>query len=164
MKAQTMHTNVFGTVINPTSATGFRLEDDHGAWVEANVVDGVLKVDYGIPMSPPVPDVLVATKLDDPVPQEFGQQYGRILRDPPRRIIDYPCPVEFRDPAPPVRTIAEYMQATHDMFDHGHPTTDELIAATKSKCTWPDCGHDTNQSNPDPRCNGAYCPKPGEGS
>ena len=45
MKATTRHTNVFGTVINQSSANGFRLEDDHGAWIEANIVDGYLVIE-----------------------------------------------------------------------------------------------------------------------
>lgn len=52
MKAQTHHTNLFGTVTNPSTATGFTLEDDHGGRVEANVVDGKLVIEYrGVELS-----------------------------------------------------------------------------------------------------------------
>lgn len=51
MKAQTYNTNALGTVVNPSSATGFRLEDDHGNWIEAKVVEGKLLVDLGRPLS-----------------------------------------------------------------------------------------------------------------
>lgn len=27
-----------------------------------------------------------------------------------------------------------------------------------AQCVWPDCGHDTNKSDPRPGCNGDYCP------
>lgn len=44
MKAQTIHHNPFGDVINQCSACGFRLEDDNGGWIEARVVNGELQV------------------------------------------------------------------------------------------------------------------------
>lgn len=46
MKATTIHINALGEVTNPISANGFRLEDDHGAWVEARVVDGSLRFEF----------------------------------------------------------------------------------------------------------------------
>lgn len=44
MKATSININALGEVYNPISAQGFRLEDDHGAWIEARVVDGRLSV------------------------------------------------------------------------------------------------------------------------
>lgn len=45
MKAATIHVNEFGDLINPTSAVGFRLEDDNGMWIEARIVEGKLTLD-----------------------------------------------------------------------------------------------------------------------
>jgi hypothetical protein len=168
MKSETIHVNACGEVRNASTAAGFYLEDDHGRWIEARLVDGVLKVDYGVPLSPPTLDEFVATApRHRPVTCDlFGPEWTVSGDVPPRQLISKPCPVAYSDPAPQgIRTIAELMDATHAMWDHGHPTTEELIAATKpQRCIWPDCGHDTNQSNPDSRCNGAHCPKPGDGS
>ena len=44
MKATTIHINALGEVTNPISAHGFRLEDAHGDWIEARVIDGELRV------------------------------------------------------------------------------------------------------------------------
>ncbi len=44
MKATTIHINALGEVTNPISAQGFRLEDAHGDWIEARVIDGELRV------------------------------------------------------------------------------------------------------------------------
>lgn len=115
MKAQTHHTNVFGTVTNPSTATGFTLEDDHGGRVEANVVDGLLVVEY------------VSAELT------YTQ-----------RNLDPVCK-KCKGPLMPIRTIAELVKATADMRPEQH-------------CIWPDCGHDTNQSDPRPGCNGKFCP------
>lgn len=41
----------------------------------------------------------------------------------------------------------------HDMYQRGYADGLSFV------CQWPDCGHDTNQVDPRPGCNGAYCHK-----
>lgn len=156
MKAQTYNTNALGTVINPSSATGFRLEDDHGGHVEANVVDGLLVVEY-------VSAELTYTQHNlDPVckkcrgslmptpikPEDMFDSDGErrfyvpTTLDTP--LSDEECnrlSLAYPDSPPaPIRTIAELVKATAAMRPEHH-------------CIWPDCGHDANTG-----CDGRHCP------
>lgn len=153
MKAQTMHTNVFGTVTNPSSANGFRLEDDHGGWVEANIVDGLLVVEYRMG------DVTYEAKSLNPVCKKCrepldtvtdteGRQHKILfveadtLRNPPRQLIDVACPVKFGE------------------FDHGHPTVEALVAAA-AEC--PEC-HSLTDTIICEHCGTQHSVRPGSGS
>lgn len=148
MKSQTIHGNPLGEVVNPSSAIGFRLEDDHGNWIEARVIAGLLRVDVSAPLQPSynigstITDVTGkqhkvawvdhaghgASDGDGPYDSDCGCR-GTINQ---KMCASTGCGFCIAaEGQRPVRTIAEYMEATHEMWDHGHPTEQQLIDAAK---------------------------------